>query len=111
MALWTKLKTELNRAGRAAQEALDEGRLRLDVVRTRQAMDKAAQKVGYALYRARKAGSDIAADEYARLSADVANAEAEIERLETLIKEAAGRRKGEPGPGAGPAASDTPPAA
>lgn len=108
MALWTKLKTELNRAGRAAQGALDEGRLRLDVVRSRQAMDKAAQKVGYAVYRARKDGGDIAADEYARLSADVANAEAEITRLETLIKEAAVRRKEGP---SGPAAGDTPPAA
>lgn len=94
MALWNKLKDELNRAGRAASEALDEGKLRLDLMRARQAMDKAAQKVGYAVYRARKAGGDIPTDEYARLSADVANAEAEIERFETLLKEAAGRRKG-----------------
>ena len=35
MALWNKLKDELNRAGRAAQEALDEGKLRLDLMRTR----------------------------------------------------------------------------
>ena len=97
MALWNKLKDELGRAGRAAQEALDEGKLRLDVMRSRQAMDKAAQKVGYAVYRARKAGSDIPSDEYTRLSADVANAEAEIERLETLAREAAARRKSGPG--------------
>lgn len=105
MALFTKLKEELNRAGRAAQEAIDEGKLRLDIMRTRQAMDKAAQRLGYAVYRAKKAGGEIAADEYARLSAEVANAEAEVERLETLIKEAAARRKG------GPSPSDTPPAA
>ena len=103
--LWTTLKNELNRAGRAAQEALDEGKLRLDVVRSRQAMDKAAQKLGYAVYRAKKDGGDIAADEYARLSADVANADGEITRLETLLNEAAARRKG------GPAAPDAPPAA
>ena len=94
MALWNKLKDELNRAGRAASEAIDEGKLRLDLMRSRQAMDKAAQKLGYAVYRARKAGGDIPADEYARFSADVANAESEIERLETLLKEASGRRKG-----------------
>jgi hypothetical protein len=99
MALWNKLKDELNRAGRAAQEALDEGKLRLDLMRSRQAMDRAAQKLGYGVYRARKLGGDIPSDEYARLSADVMNAEAEIERYETLLKEAATRRKAPPADG------------
>ena len=103
MALWNKLKDELNRAGRAAQEALDEGKLRLDLMRSRQAMDRAAQKLGYGVYRARKLGGDIPSDEYARLSADVMNAEAEVERYETLLKEAANRRNAPP-------AADTPPA-
>ena len=94
MALWNKLKDELGRAGRAAQEAIDEGKLRLDLLRSRQAMDRAAQKLGYAVYRARKLGGDIPTDEYARIAAEVANAEAEVERYETLLKEAAGRRKG-----------------
>lgn len=108
MALWHKLKDELNRAGRAAQEAIDEGKLRLDLLRSRQTMDKAAQKLGYAVYRARKAGSDITADEYARIASDVANAEAEVERLETLIREAANRRKGTDGASAGGSAPDSP---
>ena len=95
MALWNKLRDELNRAGRAAQEALDEGKLRLDLMRTRQTMDKGAQKLGYAVYRARKLGGDVPSDEYARLSAELANAEAEIERIETLMREAGTRRKGE----------------
>ena len=107
MALWNKLKDELNRAGRAAQEALDEGKLRLDLMRSRQAMDKAAQKLGYAVYRARKLGGDIPTDEYSRLSAEVANAEAEVERFETLLREAASRRKGAEG---GPTAGEAPPA-
>lgn len=94
MALWNKLKDELNRAGRAAQEAIDEGKLRLDLMRSRQAMDRAAQKLGYAVYRARKLGGDIPSDEYSRLSAEVVNAEAEVERYDTLLREAAGRRKG-----------------
>jgi hypothetical protein len=93
MALWNKLKDELNRAGKAAQDAIDEGKLRLDLMRTRQAMDKGAQKLGYAVYRARKLGGDIPTDEYARLSAEVANAEAEVERIETLMREASTRRK------------------
>jgi hypothetical protein len=111
MALWNKLKDELGRAGRAAQEALDEGKLRLDVMRSRQAMDKAAMKVGYAVYRARKAGGDVPSDEYTRLSAEVANAEAEIARLETLAREAAERRKGAPGSPGATDAADEPPAA
>src|SRR5213595_3620062 len=105
MALWNRLKDELNRAGRAAQEALDEGKLRLDLLRSRQAMDKAAQKLGYAVYRARKLGGDIPSDEYTRLSADVANAEGEVERYETILREAAAKRKA-----GGAPASDAPPA-
>jgi hypothetical protein len=107
MALWNKLKDELNRAGRAAQEAIDEGKLRLDMMRSRQAMDRAAQKLGYSVYRARKLGGDIPTDEYARLSADVANAEAEVERYETILREAAARRTG---PAADAPPADAPPA-
>jgi hypothetical protein len=105
MALWNKLKDELNRAGRAAQDALDEGKIRLDMMRSRQAMDRAAQKLGYAVYRARKLGGDVPSDEYARLSSEVANAEGEVERYETLLREAGNRRKttGETGTDAPPA--------
>ncbi len=109
MALWNKLKDELNRAGRAAQEAIDEGKLRLDLMRSRQAMDRAAQKLGYGVYRARKLGGDVPSDEYARLSGDVANAEGEVERYETLLREAANRRKATGAPEQPPA--DTPPTA
>jgi len=101
MALWNRLKDELGRAGKAAQEAFDEGKLRLDLLRSRQAMDRAAQKLGYAVYRARKLGGDIPTDEYARVSAEVANAEGEVERYETLLREAAARRKGTGGADAG----------
>src|SRR5919202_985190 len=103
MAIWNRLKDELNRAGRAAQEAIDEGKLRLDLLRSRQAMDRAAQKLGYAVYRARKLGGDIPSDEYARVSAEVANAEAEVERYETRPREAANRRKSSGGTEAPPA--------
>lgn len=106
MALWNRLKDELNRAGKVAQDALDEGKMRLELHRTQQARDKAAQKLGYAVFRARNAGGDIPSDEYARLAAEVSNADAEVERYETLIREAAGRRKTEPPA----AATDTPPA-
>lgn len=107
MALWNRLKDELNRAGKVAQDAIDEGKLRLELHRSRQATDRAAEKLGYAVYRARKDGSDITADEYARIASEVSNAEAEVERYETLIREATERRKAG---GTGTASTDAPPA-
>jgi len=85
--VWTKLKEELDRAGRAAQGALDEGKIRLDAMRARQLADKAAQALGYALYRARKDGQDINADTYARLSSTLAAHEAEITQIESRLEE------------------------
>lgn len=93
MALWDKVKSELDRAGRAAQQAIDEGKLRLEVHRARQLADKYAMRLGYAVYRSRKAGGDLPAEEYAGMSANLANAEAEIARLERLLEEAALHRR------------------
>ena len=62
MTVWTRLKEELDRAGRAAQVAIDEGKLRLELLRTRQLADKAAQAIGYAVYRAQQEGAEIDAD-------------------------------------------------
>jgi hypothetical protein len=106
MSFFNRLKDELNRAGKAASDAIDEGKLRLEQHRSRQALDKAAQKLGYAVYRARKAGGDVPTEEYARIAAEVSNAEAEVERYETLLREANDRRKTTDAP----PASDTPPA-
>jgi len=96
MAIWDKMKSELDRAGRAAQQALDEGKLRLEVHRARQTADKYAMRLGYAVYRARKAGGELPPEEYAGLAGNVTNAEAEVARLEKLLDEAAARRKGAP---------------
>ena len=94
MALWNRLRQELDRAGRVAQNAFDEGRLRLDLHRARQSADRFAQRLGYALYRARTSGGDLSAEEYAAHAANIAAAEAEIARFETLIAHAAAERKG-----------------
>jgi hypothetical protein len=85
MPIWDKLKQELDRAGQAAQGALDEGRVRLDIFRARQLADKAAQALGYAVYHARQRGEEIEADTYARLSSTLAGHEAEAARLEDLL--------------------------
>ena len=86
MALWDKLRVELDRAGRVAQGALDEGKLRLDAFRSRQRADKSAQALGYALYRARQANQEVDPETYARLSSEIAAHEAEAARLEAEIE-------------------------
>jgi hypothetical protein len=93
MALWDRVKTELDRAGRVAQHALDEGRLRLEMLRARRQADSAAQKLGYAVYKARRESREIANDEYAALARGIEAAEAEVERYRRLIDEATARRR------------------
>lgn len=93
MALIDKLRQELDRAGKTAQRALDEGRLRLELYRARQSADKFAQRFGYAVFRARKAGNDLPPEEYSAHINNLTAAESEVMRLETLVAEAAGTRK------------------
>lgn len=107
--VWSKLKEELDRAGRAAQGAIDEGKVRLDALRARQLADKAAQALGYALYRARKSGEDINPDTYARLSSTLAAHEAEITGIESRLEAMRASRKGTEGEAPeAPAAPDAP---
>lgn len=117
MPLWDKLKQELDRAGRAASGALDEGRLRLEVFRVRQLADKAAQTLGYAVYRARAAGSDLDAESYRRMALTLEGHEAEATRLERQLEEVSGKKEGAgaagtagaSGPPGGQAGTDMPP--
>jgi hypothetical protein len=93
MALLDKLRQELDRAGRSAQRALDEGRLRLDLYRARQSVDRFAQRFGYAVYSARKAGGELPPEEYTAHMSNITAAQAEVTRLETLVAEAAKERR------------------
>ena len=86
MAIWDKLKSELDRAGRAAQDALDEGKLRLEAFRARQLADKAAESLGYAVFRARQAGQEVDWDTLNRLVTALAEREGEVKRLEEQIR-------------------------
>ena len=87
MPLWTKLRTELDRAGRVAQSAFDEGRLRLEALRARQLADRAAQALGYAVHRAKVEGREIEPDLYASLTATLSAHEAEVASLEAKLGE------------------------
>lgn len=101
MALWDKVKTELDRAGRAAQNAIDEGKVRLEAFRARQLADKAAQSLGYAVFRARQAGQEPDWETLQRLVNALAEREADVRRLEDELR---GAGNG----GATPPASDGP---
>jgi hypothetical protein len=86
MALLDRLRQELDRAGKAAQDAFDDGKTRLEAFRTRQLADKAAQALGYAVYRAKKGGSDLDAATYDRLKATLETHDTEAARLEAEIE-------------------------
>jgi hypothetical protein len=86
MALLDRLKQELDRAGKVAQDAFDDGKTRLEAFRTRQLADKAAQSLGYAVYRARKSGRDLDAATYDRLAATLETHDSEAARLENEIE-------------------------
>jgi hypothetical protein len=98
MAIWNTLKRELDRAGQAAQGALDEGKLRLESHRAKQRAESAAASLGFAVYRARVAGGELDAERYNLLAAMLAAAEAEVGRLEHEIKERSGGASGSPAP-------------
>jgi hypothetical protein len=86
MALLDRLKQELDRAGKAAQDAFDDGKTRLEAFRTRQLADKSAQALGYAVYRAKKSGRDLDAATYDRLAATLETHDTEAARLEADIE-------------------------
>ena len=86
MAIWNTLKRELDKAGQAAQGALDEGKLRLESHRAKQRAEAAAASLGFAVYRARTAGGELDAERYNLLAAMLAAAEAEVARLEGEIQ-------------------------
>ena len=86
MPLLDRLKQELDRAGKVAQDAFDDGKTRLEAFRTRQLADKAAQALGYAVYRARKNGVEIDAATYDRLKSTLETHDTEAGRLEAEIE-------------------------
>lgn len=96
MAVWDNLKRELDtagkglqdvleKAGKATQGAIEEGKVRVDAFRERQLADRAAQALGYAIFRAEQSGSQLDADTKARLTATLAEREAEASRLEAQL--------------------------
>ena len=96
MAIWNTLKRELDKAGQAAQGALDEGKLRLESHRAKQRAEAAAASLGFAVYRARAAGGELETERYGILAANLASAEADVARLEREIAARTAGPKTEP---------------
>lgn len=110
MGLWDKVQKELDRAGTAAREAIDEGKLRIDLFRVRQQADKAAQALGYALHRARQENRELEADALTRLHETLAGHEAEAKRIEAQLAEAKATAEPAGDASAAPASDAEPPA-
>lgn len=85
MPIWNSLKRELDKAGQAAQGALDEGRIRLEAHRAKQRAESAAASLGFAVYRAHAGGGELEVERYNVLAANLAAAEAEVARLEAQL--------------------------
>lgn len=91
MPIWDKLRTELDRAGRVAQGALDEGKLRLEVFRARQLVDRAAQALGYAVFRSRTTSETLDEPTLVRLTDAMREREVELAALEERMRAVTGR--------------------
>jgi len=110
MALWDKVKQGIDKAGKAAQDAFDEGKLRLDAYRAREQADKAAEALGYALFRAAEAGGELDANARQRLMAALRARDEDARRLETELANERARTaaQGSPGATAGPGEAASP---
>ncbi len=106
MAIWDKLKDGIDKANKVAQDALDEGKVRMDARRARQSADKAAESLGYAVFRAWEGGKELEAESMDRLARALRDHEQEATRLERSIEEAAEWRR--QGGAAQPAAAAPP---
>jgi hypothetical protein len=88
MALWDKVKQGIDKAGKAAQDVFDEGKLRIEAYRAREQADKAAEALGYAIFRAQEAGGALDADAQTRLTDALRTRDVEARRLETELANA-----------------------
>lgn len=108
MAIWDKVKQGIDKAGKAAQDVIDEGKLRIDSYRAREQADKAAEALGYAIFRAAESGGELEAAAHERLMTAMREREAEAKRLENELAAAAAHEEGAAA-SATRAPSETPP--
>ena len=113
MSLFDRFAAGLETLGKKANQALDEGKLRVELARVRRRMDGAARDLGWVTYRQSK-GTPAAPGEVESLTRRIAEGEEAAARLEAQIAEvkrrggkAAGGTAGSAaGSGSGPAAAE-----
>jgi multidrug efflux pump subunit AcrA (membrane-fusion protein) len=105
MSLMDRVAAGLEALGKRANQALDEGKLRLELLRARRRMDGAARELGYVTYRQAK-GRSAPEGEVESLTRRIADAEAEVARLRTAIDKLGAERHGGGPKQDGPAATD-----
>jgi len=103
MAIWDKVKQGIDKAGKAAQDVFDEGKLRIDAYRAREQADKAAEALGYAVFRAWENNAELDADARERLAGALRTRENEARKLENELAEAKAN-EGKPSSAGEPAA-------
>ncbi len=116
MSLFDRFAAGLETLGKRANQALDEGKLRVELVRVRRRMDNAARDLGYLTYRQIRGTAGAPADIEA-LTRRIAEAETAAARLEADIAQLKQRSGGGAASGggnaetpaghSGPAESDT----
>lgn len=103
MAIWDKVKQGIDKAGKAAQDVFDEGKLRIESYRAREQADKAAEALGYAIFRATEAGGELEADARQRLLDALRTRDAEARKLEIELANERAKAGAEPAPASAPA--------
>ncbi len=88
MNIWDKVRDGIDKAGKAAQDVFDEGKLRIDLYKAREQADKAAQALGYAVFRAAESGHELESTSRDQLMTALRDREAVTTRLEAEIKAA-----------------------
>jgi hypothetical protein len=110
VSVWNKVKEGIDKAGKVAQDALDEGKTRLSAYRAREQADKAAEALGYALFRAHEAAKELDAESSDRLMQSLRDRDTEARRLEAeLAHETKSANEASPTDAAPPSAPPAPP--
>ncbi len=81
MKLFDRVAAGLETLGKKANQALDEGKLRVELMKARRRMDAAARDLGYLTYRQAK-GSQAPQADVEALTQRIAEAEAAAARIE-----------------------------
>ncbi len=107
-SMWDKMEKELSKVGEGVKDVLDEGKLRIELFRVRQLADRAAEKLGYAVHRAKREGGELDAETMTRLDGALAVHENEARRIEAELEKLRQKERGtEPADASAPSGTTT----